>query len=211
MKCSKNHMLLYAVTDRTWLGENSLIAQVELALQGGVSCVQLREKSLNETEFFMEAKELAALCKTYNVPFIVNDNIDIAIKSGAAGVHIGQSDTDVKKARALLGDDKILGVSAQTVQQALKAQADGADYLGVGAVFQTSTKLDANLVEHETLKAICEAVHIPVVAIGGITKENMPWLSNSGIDGVAVVSAIFKAEDISAECEELREIALSIV
>ncbi len=211
MNCDKKHMLLYAVTDRAWLGDETLAQQVEKALKGGVSCVQLREKNLSDEEFLAEAIKLSALCKSYDVPFIINDNIDIAIKCDASGVHIGQSDTEVLIARKKIGDNMILGVSAQTVAQAKKAQADGADYLGVGAVFETSTKLDANAVKRETLIEIAQSVDIPIVAIGGITKENIPLLKGCGIDGVAVVSAIFKASDISAECKELREIASSIL
>lgn len=199
-------LLLYAVTDRAWLNGRTLYEQVEDSLKGGVTILQLREKELGYNEFLQEAIELGALCKEYNVPFIVNDEVEIAIKSGADGVHIGQDDADAKEVRKAIGD-KILGVSVQTVEQAKKAVDDGADYLGVGAVFPTGTKLDACDVPHETLCEICNAVDIPVVAIGGINKGNMLKLSGSGIKGVALVSAIYAASDITAECAILCELA----
>ncbi|MBE7045526.1 MAG: thiamine phosphate synthase [Ruminococcaceae bacterium] len=198
MKCDKKIMQLYAVTDRSWLGKRTLEEQVEDALKGGVTCVQLREKDLPEVEFLEEAKKIKALCNAYGVPFFINDNVSVAIACGADGVHVGQSDMEAGDVRKLIGADKILGVSAQTVGQAKLAEARGADYLGVGAVFSTSTKLDACDVSYETLKQITEAVSIPVVAIGGICEENIMQLSGSGIDGVAVVSAIFASEDICA-------------
>lgn len=168
MKLDKKDLLLYAVTDRSWLNGETLYSQVEKALKGGATFIQLREKDLDSEAFLKEAKELKKLCKEYNVPFVVNDNVDIAVKIGADGVHVGQSDMQAQDVREKLGKDKIIGVSAQTVEQALLAQKHGADYLGVGAVFSTNSKDDAVNVSHETLKAICEAVHIPVIAIGGI-------------------------------------------
>ena len=168
MKCDKKDLLLYAVTDRTWLGEQTLYEQVEEALKGGATFVQLREKELDDDTFLAEAIEIQELCKRYKVPFVINDNVEIARKMNADGVHVGQSDMEAGDVRALLGEDKILGVSAQTVEQAILAEQRGADYLGVGAVFHTGSKADADDVSHETLKAICEAVSIPVVAIGGI-------------------------------------------
>lgn len=203
MNCRKEYMQLYAVTDRTWVGEQTLMEQVEAALKGGVTCVQLREKELDEEAFLEEAIEMKALCEKYHVPFIINDNVEIAIKCKADGIHVGQKDMEAGNVRKLVGDDMMIGVSARTVEQALKAQETGADYLGVGAMFTTTTKLDANHVSFETLKAICEAVTIPVVAIGGISKANMLELADSGADGVALVSAIFAAEDIEEECKEL--------
>ncbi|MEE1032153.1 MAG: thiamine phosphate synthase [Ruminococcus sp.] len=203
MNCRKEYMQLYAVTDRTWVGEQTLLEQVEAALKGGVTCVQLREKELDEEAFLEEAMEMKVLCEKYHVPFIINDNVEIAIKCKADGIHVGQKDMEAGNVRKLVGDDMMIGVSARTVEQALKAQEAGADYLGVGAMFTTTTKLDANQVSFETLNAICEAVTIPVVAIGGISKANMLELAGSGADGVALVSAIFAAEDIEEECREL--------
>ena len=207
MKCEKGHMLLYAVTDRAWTGRQSLYEQVESALRGGVTCLQLREKALDEAAFFKEAAEIGSLCRQYGVPFLVNDNLPVAIASGADGVHIGQSDLGVREARALLGSGKILGVSAQTVEQARRAVQEGADYLGVGAVFPTATKTDASPVPLPTLQAICQAVEVPVVAIGGIGRGNLLSLSGSGVQGVALVSAIFGARDITSACRELRALA----
>jgi len=210
MKCDKKVMQLYAVTDRAWTGEKTLFQQVEEALKGGVSCVQLREKDMPYDEFLKEAIEINSLCKKYNVPFFVNDNVEIAIKCGADGVHIGQSDMNCKDVRSLIGENMILGISAQTVKQAVEAEKNGADYLGVGAVFSTSTKLDADSVSFETLKSICESVKIPVVAIGGITEENILKLKGSKIDGVAVVSAIFASDDIESACKRLKKLSEEI-
>lgn len=203
-------LLLYAVTDRAWLNGRTLYSQVEDSLKGGVTIVQLREKELGYDEFLNEALEIGALCRKYNVPFIVNDEVEIAIKSGADGVHIGQDDADAKKVRKAIGD-RILGVSVQTVEQAIKAVNDGADYLGVGAVFSTSTKLDACDVPYDVLYDICNAVDIPVVAIGGINNGNILQLRGSGIRGVALVSAIYAAGDIESECRILRELAADVV
>lgn len=211
MNCSKDAMLLYAVTDRSWVGKQSLMEQVESALKGGVTCIQLREKHLSDADFLAEALEMKKLCQKYHVPFIINDNVDVAIRCGADGVHVGQSDMEAGNVRALLGKDKIIGVSARTVAQALAAEAAGADYLGVGAVFSTTTKLDAQEVSYDTLKAICQAVKIPVVAIGGIKKSNILELSGSGVDGIALVSAIFGAEDIETECKELAALSAQMV
>ena len=204
MKCDKKDLLLYAVTDRSWLGEHTLYEQVEEALKGGATFVQLREKKLDDDTFLAEAIEIQELCKRYKVPFVINDNVEIARKMNAEGVHVGQSDMEAGDVRALLGEDKILGVSAQTVEQAILAEQRGADYLGVGAVFHTGSKADADDVSHETLKAICQAVSIPVVAIGGIGKHNVLELSGSGICGIAVISAIFAAEDITSATAELK-------
>ena len=211
MKCDKESLLLYAVTDRTWLGNMTLYEQVEEALKGGATFVQLREKELDNETFLKEAFEIKALCRKYNVPFVINDNVEIAKKIDADGVHVGQSDMKAENVRAILGKDKILGVSAQTVEQALLAEKMGADYLGVGAVFPTGSKADAEDVSYETLKAICEAVRIPVVAIGGISTSNVSKLENSGISGIAVISAIFAAEDIQSATKELKEMAEKVV
>lgn len=203
MKCAKEYMRLYAVTDRAWLNGETLATQVEKALKGGATCVQLREKELNDDDFLKEAFEIKALCEKYSVPFFINDNVDIAIKCGADGIHVGQHDMAASNVRAKIGEKMILGVSAQTVEQAVEAEKNGADYLGVGAVFSTSTKLDADSVSHATLRAICDAVSIPVVAIGGISRSNIMELKGTGVDGVALVSAIFASSYIENECREL--------
>lgn len=201
---SKQQLLLYAITDRTWLEGNSLYEAVEESLKGGVTCLQLREKALDTERFLEEARQLKPLCRSYGVPFIVNDNVDIALKSDADGVHIGQSDGDVFGTRARIGHDKILGVSAATVKEALEAERAGADYLGVGAVFPTNSKSDAESVSLDTLKAIRNAVSVPVVAIGGITLDNVSLLIDSGICGIAVISAIYAQKDIQNAAERLR-------
>lgn len=211
MECRKENMRLYAVTDRAWTGRQSLMEQVECALKGGVTCVQLREKELDEATFLAEAIQMKQLCARYGVPFIVNDNVEIAVKCGADGVHVGQSDMEAGHVRQMVGEKMMIGVSARTVEEALAAQAAGADYLGVGAMFSTSTKLDAHVLSHQTLRDICAAVDIPVTAIGGINEENMMLLSGSGVDGVALVSAIFAAEDIEAACRRLKTLSEEMV
>ena len=203
MKCTEEMMRLYAVTDRAWVGKQSLAEQVAAALRGGVTCVQLREKELDEERFLREAEEIFALCKRYRVPFFINDNVALALRCHADGVHVGQDDMDVAEVRRLVGQEMMIGVSVHTVEEACAAAAGGADYLGVGAMFATSTKTDASLVTKETLRAICDAVSIPVVAIGGINKSNLLELAGTGVDGVALVSAIFSAADIAAECRLL--------
>ena len=204
MNCDKKDLLLYAVTDRHWLDGRRLVDVVRESLDGGVTMVQLREKTLDEANFFAEAKELQALCRERGVPFLVNDNVEIARQMDADGVHVGQSDMEAQDVRALLGPDKILGVSAQTVEQAVLAEKHGADYLGVGAVFPTGSKDDADDVSYETLKAICAAVSIPVVAIGGSAQSNVEQLAGSGLCGVAVISAIYAAKDIQKASADLR-------
>ena len=201
MKCDKKVMTLYAVTDRAWVGRQTLYEQVESALKGGATCIQLREKELDEEAFLQEAKEIAALCRRYQVPFFVNDNVEIAVKCHADGVQV----------RSRVGDQMMIGVSVHTVEEALEAVKNGADCLGVGAVFSTSTKTDVDVLPKETLRAICEAVEIPVVAIGGIKKSNIMERAGSGVDGVALVSAIFGAEDIEGECRELRALSEQMV
>lgn len=204
MKCDPKDLLLYAVTDRHWLNGRTLVDVVKESLDGGVTMIQLREKSLDEGKFLEEAKELQALCRERHVPFIVNDNVDIAKAMDADGVHVGQDDMAALDARAKLGSDKLIGVSAHTVEEALLAEKQGADYLGVGAVFPTSSKSDVGEMSYETLKAICEAVSIPVVAIGGISGENVGKLAGSGICGVAVISAIYAAKDVKAAAADLK-------
>ncbi len=199
------NVLLYAVTDGIRASKTPLYERVEAALRGGVTMVQLRDKTAGYDELLEEALALAKLCKKYGAAFIVNDSPEIAIKSGADGVHVGQGDADAAAARKIIGENKILGVSARTVEQALRAEADGADYLGTGAAFATATKPDAKVIPHETYREICNAVSIPVAAIGGITRENLHLLGGSGISGAVFVSAIFSAEDIEAECRALRE------
>ena len=204
MKCDKKNLLLYAVTDRHWLEGRKLIDVVKESLDGGVTMVQLREKTLEEGKFLEEARELQALCRERHIPFIVNDNVDIAKAMDADGVHVGQDDMETMDVRAKLGPDKIIGVSAHTVEEALLAEKQGADYLGVGAVFPTSSKSDVGEMSYETLKAICKAVSIPVVAIGGISGENVGKLAGSGICGVAVISAIYAAKDVKAAAADLK-------
>ena len=211
MKCDKKMMLLYAVTDRAWTGTMSLYEQVEAALKNGVTCVQLREKELDEETFLQEAVEIGALCRKYQVPFIINDNVDIAVKCGADGVHVGQDDMMASDVRRRVGDRMIIGVSAHNVKEAVEAVKNGADYLGVGAVFNTSTKTNVSNMSAETLKEICDAVNVPVVAIGGISADNIQKLKGSGVDGVAVVSAIFAAKDPGKAAAELLVLASDMV
>ena len=204
MKFAESMLRLYAVTDRSWLGDQTLYEQVEQALRGGATCVQLREKELNNADFLAEAKELKVLCARYGVPLIINDNVELALAVDADGVHVGQEDMDARGVRGLLGPGKILGVTAKTVEQAQRAQLAGADYLGSGAVFGSTTKLNARPMTKELLQSICESVHIPVVAIGGIHRGNIASLEGTGIRGAAVVSGIFAAADIEEECRGLR-------
>lgn len=210
MNCAKD-LLLYAVTDRYWLGNHTLTQDVEAALKGGATMIQLREKTLCDADFLAEAKVIKTLCAQYNVPFIINDNVAIARACDADGIHVGQRDMEADDVRALIGSTKLLGVSAQTVEQALLAQSMGADYLGVGAVYTTGTKADADNVSMDTLTDICAAVDIPVVAIGGITQENLSGLSGTGIAGIAVVSAIFAAEDIKGATQALLTITREMI
>lgn len=206
MNCTPEMLRLYAVTDRAWVGAQTLPQQVEAALKGGATCVQLREKHLDDAAIRAEALEISALCKQYRVPFILNDNVALAAECGADGVHLGQEDMDPAQARRILGPDAIIGVSAHSVAEAKAAVAAGADYLGCGAMFATTTKTDTTTLPKETLRAICEVVPVPVVAIGGIHKENLLSLADCGEAGVALVSAIFAAKDIEAECRELRQL-----
>ena len=211
MKCDRQTMRLYAVTDRAWVGRQTLPEQVEAALKGGATCVQLREKELDGAAFLEEARTLAALCRRYGVPLIINDNVEVALAAGADGVHVGQDDLKVEQVRRLAGDRLIVGVSAHSVEQALAAQAGGADYLGVGAVFATATKSDAHVLPRETLAEICRAVDIPVVAIGGIGEDNLLQLAGTGVDGAALVSAIFSAPDVEGQCRKLRALSERMV
>ena len=198
MKFDKEKMRLYAITDRHWLNGRSLKEVVKESLDGGVTFLQLRDKNSDDETFLQEAAELQELCRDYKVPLIINDNVEIALKMNADGVHVGQSDMEAGAVREKLGPDKILGVSARTVEQALLAQERG-------------SKADAAELPHETLKAICEAVSIPVVAIGGITAENISQLKGTGICGVAVISAIYAQNNIKEAAEELKEAVDKIV
>ena len=200
-------MRLYAVTDRTWLGGRTLLQVTEDILKGGATCLQLREKDLAPEAFLDEAKALKELASAYGVPFLVNDSVEIALASGADGVHVGQSDRKGRDIRALIGPDKILGISANTVETALAAQRAGADYIGAGAVFGTSTKRDAKPLSAADLRAICDAVEIPVVAIGGISEDNLLQLRGSGVDGAAVVSALYAQADPGQAAVRLRALA----
>ena len=204
MKCNRETMRLYAVTDRSWVGQGTLKDQVACALRGGVTCVQLREKELDLPALLAEAQEIGALCRSYGVPFLINDSVEAALQCRADGVHVGMEDMPVKDIRAMAGKDFIIGATAKTVEQAREAEAAGADYLGVGAVFPSPTKRNAIRITTEDLRRICDAVSIPVVAIGGIGPENIGELAGGGMDGVAVVSALFGAEDIRAAARELK-------
>lgn len=204
MKLQTEHLKLYAVTDRSWLGGRTLAQQVEESLVGGATMVQLREKGADRETLRREALEIRAVCRRYGVPFLINDAADLAAEVEADGVHVGQQDMSPRQARAILGPDGIVGVSAHTVEEARAAQAAGADYLGVGAVFATGTKGNTTPVDYETLKAICAAVDIPVVAIGGVGRDNLSSLAGSGICGVAVVSALYAQPDVRAAARCLR-------
>lgn len=203
----KKALQLYAVTDRHWLNGRRLADDVERALRGGATFVQLREKDdmkLEHDAFLKEAAEIKALCRRYKVPFVIDDDVDLALEIGADGVHVGQSDMETGLVRSRLGKDRIIGVSTQTVEEALLAESRGADYLGVGAVFPTGSKADASEVSMDALRAICKAVSIPVVAIGGITEENVMELAGSGIAGISVISAIFSKEDVEGAARALK-------
>lgn len=207
LKIKKEDLLLYAVTDRNCLRGISLDEAVEQAIIGGATCIQLREKSIDEDELFNEAKRLIEICHRYNVPFIVNDDYEAALKCGADGVHVGIEDAPVKEIRRIAGEDFIIGATAKTVEQARFAESSGADYLGVGAVFPSPTKQNAIRITPELLKKICSSVNIPAVAIGGITAENAGSIKGCGHSGIAVVSAVFGADDVRSAAEKLAEAA----
>lgn len=208
---NRENLLLYAVTDRSWTENQTLYEQLEDALIGGVTCVQLREKNLSEEDFIQEAVEIRELCRKYNVPLIINDNINVAIKSNADGIHVGQEDVSAAEIRKLVGDNFIIGVTAKTVEQAKKAENDGADYIGVGAVFPSPTKTNAIRITNEQLNEICSSVSIPAVAIGGISLDNITELSGCKMSGVAVVSAIFAADDIKTTVQELKRTVQDLI
>ena len=208
---NKDALSLYGITDRYWLNGRSLIHDVQLALEGGVTMIQLREKNLDEESFYREAIEIKELCKKFNVPFIINDNVELAKKVDADGIHVGQNDMAAQDVRAIIGPDKILGVSTQTVEEALLAQKMGADYLGVGAVFPTGSKDDCWVLSHDLCREICSAVTIPVVAIGGINLGNISKLSGLGFSGISLISAIFGQNDIKAAAMKLKEEVSKII
>lgn len=211
MKFSKDSLKLYALTDRRYHPELSLEEQVRKAIMGGATCIQLREKDLDHETFLEEARKLVKLCHNYEVPLIINDDLDIALAVKADGVHLGQDDMDIQSARAKAGPDFIIGISAHNVKEAKLAEKNSADYLGSGAVFGTKTKPDVTPLSLDTLKEITASVNIPVVAIGGITRENLPRLQGSGIAGPALVSAVFDTEDIEANCKELTSLIEKIL
>ena len=198
---------LYLITDSTGLEEETFLDRVEKALQGGATIVQLREKEKTTREYLVLARKVHALTKQYGVPLIIDDRMDVALAVGAEGVHLGQSDMPIAIARSILGPDVIIGATTKTVPQALEAYEQGADYLGVGAIYPTTTKVKTVLTSTETLDAICQAVPIPVNAIGGLNRNNVQILEGIGIAGFCVVSAIMKAEDPRKETEVLRQLA----
>ena len=202
----KKCLLFYAVTDHSWDKGDNFFSNIEASLANGVTLLQLREKNIATDHFIEIAQEVKKLCQAYSVPLVINDNLEVALAVKADALHIGQDDGNVKAIREQLPRNVILGVSAQTVEEALQAERDGADYLGVGAIFSTSTKLDAKSVSLSTLKEICKTVKIPVVAIGGITTTNIKLLEHSGIVGVALVSAIYGAKEIPSECKKISQI-----
>lgn len=211
MRINRETLLLYAVTDRAWVGRQTLLEQIEDALKGGVTMVQLREKELDESSFLEEAIQVRKLCHGYHVPLIINDNVDVALKSGADGVHVGIGDLPVAKIRSLAGAEFIIGATAKTVDQARRAEECGADYLGVGAVFPSPTKKNAVRITTEQLRRICSSVEIPAVAIGGIGPDNVSEIKGGGMDGIAVVSALFGAADIQEAARQLKEKARAAV
>lgn len=211
MNFTKSYLKLYAVTDRTWLKGQTLAFQIEEALKGGVTIVQLREKGLSTKAFVQEALAIKAITTRYNVPLIINDNVEVALLSDADGVHLGLDDMSVSKARTLLGPDKIIGASARTIERALEAESEGATYLGVGAIFGTTTKQDAKTITLDLLHSICLATAIPVVAIGGINEANLLQLKGVGISGVAVISSLFAKTDIYVAAQALSKLSQEVI
>lgn len=211
MKFDKNMLALYAITDRKCIGDRGLEYSVEQALSGGATMIQLRDKEVDFDTLCKEADSLLKICQKYNAPLIINDNADVVIKTGADGVHLGQNDMDLAKAREILGKDKIIGGSARTIELAQKAEQSGADYIGCGAVFGTLTKADAKYIGTQRLKEICTSLSIPVVAIGGVNAGNISQLEGCKISGVAVVSALFGAENVYTSAQELRKLADSVI
>lgn len=205
-KLDRKKLLLYAVTDRAWSSDlKTFYEQIEQSLKAGVTFLQLREKTLDKENFLNEAKEIKKICANYNVPFIINDNIEIAQEVNADGIHIGQNDISLVEAKELIGNDKIIGVTVHSIEEALDAEKNGASYLGVGAIFKTNSKEDAKVINIDELKKISSSVNVPVVAIGGIKKNNLSILNNTGIAGIAVISAIYSHKDIYSATRELKK------
>ena len=211
MQFNREQLLLYAVTDRTWVGRQTLLEQIEDALAGGASVLQLREKELDEAAFLQEAIQVREICHRHGVPLIINDNVDVALKAGADGVHVGIEDAPVAEMRRRVGADFIIGATAKTVEQAQLAERSGADYLGVGAIFPSPTKRSAIRITNAQLREICASVSIPAVAIGGINLENAREIRGCGVQGIAVVSAIFAAQDIPTATAALLRAARDVV
>ena len=211
MKINKETLLLYAVTDRSWLGNRELADEVEEVIKAGVTLLQLRDKELPIKDLIREAQRIRNITRRYRIPLIINDKVEAAIASDADGVHLGQEDDDIRYIRRLLGRDKIIGITAHNVEEAVRAEQGGADYIGVGAVFGSHTKKDAKPLTVEQLKEICSSVSIPVTAIGGITRDNIMQLAGTGVDGVAVISAIFARSDKTKATLELLQLAKKVV
>lgn len=211
MKVMPKDMLMYVITDRKWLGGRNLAEEVEKSIKGGATFIQVREKDISHNEFLKVAREVKQVTDKYNIPLVINDNIEIAVEIGADGVHIGQEDEDINEVRKKLGNNKIIGLSVQTKEQAILGEKMGADYLGVGSMFKTNTKSDAKCIELETLRDIKNAVEIPIVTIGGIDKENILKMKGYGADGISVISAIFSKKDPYLATKELKELAKEIV
>ncbi|MDE5945708.1 MAG: thiamine phosphate synthase [Oscillospiraceae bacterium] len=211
MKLSKENFILYAITDRSWLNGRTLENQIEDAIIGGATFIQLREKNLKYDDFLDEAIKVRKICNRYKIPFVIDDNVEIALKSGADGVHLGQNDMSIQEARNILGENKIIGATARTVQQAINAEKESANYIGSGAVFNTCTKTDTIPLSYENLCKICNSVSIPVIAIGGINSDNICLLKSSGISGIAVISAIFNSDNIKESAHSLKKITLEML
>jgi len=207
----KNTLLLYAITDNDCIGERDFFREVENALKGGVTILQLREKNMSTEHLIEKAKKLRPICNKYNVPLIINDDVQAAIQSGADGVHVGADDMDVAEIRKKTGNNFIIGATAKTLEQAIKAQNQGADYLGCGALFPSPTKQNAKPMTPETLKQITSSINIPVVAIGGLTYDNIDIIKDSGVSGAAVISAIFAENDTEEAASQLKQKISQIV
>ena len=206
MKFTKESLKLYVITDRSWIGNRSMPEEVEKTLKSGATCLQIREKNISYDEYVSKSIELRKICNKYNVPFIVNDNIEVALASGADGVHVGQKDILNKNVRSIIGSDKILGISANSIELAIAAEKAGADYIGVGSIQISPTKGESKILSTEYVNEICNSVSIPVVAIGGINEQNILRLKGIGIAGVAVISAVFGKEDVAEATYKLRKL-----
>ncbi|TQS83985.1 thiamine phosphate synthase [Candidatus Methanomassiliicoccus intestinalis] len=206
MKFTKESLKLYVITDRSWIGNRSMPEEVEKTLKSGATCLQIREKNISYDEYVSKSIELRKICNKYNVPFIVNDNIEVALASGADGVHVGQKDILNKNVRSIIGSDKILGISANSIELAIAAEKAGADYIGVGSIQLSPTKGESKILSTEYVNEICNSVSIPVVAIGGINEQNILRLKGIGIAGVAVISAVFGKEDVAEATYKLRKL-----